>query len=176
MQQLLIYFFIAIGLSMDAFSLALAYGTTKINRQKIITLSIFVGIFHFLMPLLGSLISSHLLESLFEKADTLVAGIFFLLAIEMFLSRKETKKGAITNMLSILLFSFTVSIDSFSVGLALGITEKSILISCIIFAITSAIFTLFGLVLGKRLTRKLGIRATYLGIIILILLGLNYLF
>ena len=34
MNDNLIYFFMAIGLSMDAFSLALAYGTTKINVRK----------------------------------------------------------------------------------------------------------------------------------------------
>jgi len=37
MSDNLIYFFMAIGLSMDAFSLALAYGTTEITiRKKII--------------------------------------------------------------------------------------------------------------------------------------------
>ena len=56
MQQLLIYFFIAIGLSMDAFSLAIAYGTNNIEKKKILILSISVGLFHFFMPVLGSLI------------------------------------------------------------------------------------------------------------------------
>ena len=50
MQQLLIYFFIALGLSMDAFSLAIAYGTNKISTKKTIALSLCVGFFHYLMP------------------------------------------------------------------------------------------------------------------------------
>ena len=50
MNNILIYFVMAIGLSMDAFSLALAYGTTKIPINKKVLLSITVGIFHFFMP------------------------------------------------------------------------------------------------------------------------------
>ena len=49
MSDNLIYFFMAIGLSMDAFSLPLAYGTTKINVRKKIILSLTVGIFHYIM-------------------------------------------------------------------------------------------------------------------------------
>ena len=44
MSDNLIYFFMAIGLSMDAFSLALAYGTTEITLRKKILLSLTVGI------------------------------------------------------------------------------------------------------------------------------------
>ena len=175
MQQFLIYFFIAVGLSMDAFSLALAYGTTNIAKNKMILLSIFVGIFHYFMPWLGSVVGNHFLEEFVTKSNFLVAIIFLILALEMFLSRKEERKGTITNFFSILLFALTVSIDSFSVGLALGITEKTIKIAFSIFAIVSATFTFLGLVLGKKLSDQFGTKATYLGIAILILLALKYL-
>lgn len=175
MQQILIYFFIAIGLSMDAFSLALAYGTNQLKLNKKISLSTFVGIFHFLMPYLGSIIGNVFLEQFITKADTIVAFIFLILALEMFLSRNEEKKGAITNLVSIILFSFTVSIDSFSVGIAIGLTNQSILQAAIIFAITSCFFTFLGLVLGQKISEKFGKKATYFGIVILILLAINYL-
>ena len=44
---------IGISLSMDAFSLALAYGISGITKKEIIILSLIVGIFHFCMPLIG---------------------------------------------------------------------------------------------------------------------------
>ena len=44
---------IGISLSMDAFSLALIYGTQSISKKNKIILSIIVGIYHFVMPLLG---------------------------------------------------------------------------------------------------------------------------
>ena len=115
MNNILIYFFMAIGLSMDAFSLALAYGTTQISMKKKILLSITVGLFHFFMPQLGSLLGSELLLNYIVKANYLVGIIFLILGTEMFISRNDKEAGAITNILSIIIFSFTVSIDSFSV-------------------------------------------------------------
>ena len=44
---------IGISLSMDAFSLALLYGTYGLAKNEEITLSIIVGLFHFFMPLIG---------------------------------------------------------------------------------------------------------------------------
>lgn len=174
MQQLLIYFFIAIGLSMDAFSLAIAYGTNNIEKKKILLLSISVGLFHFFMPILGSLIGVKM-HSLVNDANNVVAIILFIIAIQMYLSRKEEKKGNITNIFSIIIFSLTVSIDSFSVGLGLGLMKKKILAAPIIFSIVSFLFTLIGLILGKKLSEKLGLKATYLGIVILVIIALKYL-
>lgn len=38
---------------MDAFSLALIYGTQGITKKHKILLSLIVGIYHFIMPLIG---------------------------------------------------------------------------------------------------------------------------
>ena len=176
MNNILIYFFMAIGLSMDAFSLALAYGTTQISIKKKILLSITVGLFHFFMPQLGSLLGSELLLNYIVKANYLVGIIFLILGTEMFISRNDKEAGAITNILSIIIFSFTVSIDSFSVGIALSLTTKNVITPSLIFAITSLIFTFLGIHLGNKIAEKLENKATYIGIIILMLLGIKYLF
>ena len=49
----LIYFFTGIGLSMDAFSLSLSLGTTNPKKSIILKTALIVGLFHFIMPLLG---------------------------------------------------------------------------------------------------------------------------
>lgn len=175
MNNILIYFVMAIGLSMDAFSLALAYGTTKIPINKKVLLSITVGIFHFFMPRLGALIGTELLLNYIAKANYLVGIIFLILAIEMLLSRKEEKTGSITNMISIILFSFTVGIDSFSVGIALSLTTTDINSPCIIFALISTLFTFLGVELGSKIAYKFENKAEYIGIIILLILGIKYL-
>ena len=175
MNNILIYFVMAIGLSMDAFSLALAYGTTKIPINKKVLLSITVGIFHFFMPRLGALIGTELLLNYIAKANYLVGIIFLILAIEMLLSRKEEKTGSITNMISIILFSFTLSFDSFSVGIALSLTTTDINSPCIIFALISTLFTFLGVELGSKIAYKFENKAEYIGIIILLILGIKYL-
>ncbi len=174
MSQILIYFFLAIGLSMDAFSLALAYGTNSLKFSKIVFTSLCVGIFHYFMPYLGSTVGAIFIEHFPLNTNLLVAIIFFVLAVEMFLNRNETTNNLITNYLSIIFFAFTVSIDSFSVGIALGITNSAIFQAATIFSIISALFTFGGLLLGKKLFEKYGKKATYLGIIILLFLAIKY--
>ena len=44
---------LAFGLSMDAFSLSLIYGTLNLDKEIEKIMSISVGIFHFFMPILG---------------------------------------------------------------------------------------------------------------------------
>lgn len=175
-MQLLIYFFLAIGLSMDAFSLALAYGTTNLSFNKIILSSLCVGLFHFFMPHLGSSIGTIFLEKITINTNFLVGIIFFLLALEMLLNRKEENKKLITTTGAIIFFAFTVSIDSFLVGIALGLTKSSILIASLIFSFVSSAFTFLGLILGKKLFEKYKEKALYLGIIILLFLSLKYFF
>lgn len=175
MNDNFIYFFMAIGLSMDAFSLALAYGTTKIQINKKIILSLTVGIFHFFMPKIGGILSTELLLNYVAKANYIVGIIFIILAIEMFLSKNDKKKGTITNIISIIIFAFTVSIDSFSVGIALSLTTKNISTACFIFASVSTIFTFLGVELGNKIAKRFENKAEYVGIIILFLLGIKYL-
>ena len=81
-----ILFLIAVGLSMDAFSLALIYGTLNMETKYHKLMSIFVGIFHFLMPLLGYFVGK-IIFSFLPISPEIVAGVIFIaLAIEMILS------------------------------------------------------------------------------------------
>ena len=173
-MEIFIYFFMAVGLSMDAFSLAIAYGANNINKIKIIILSAFVGIFHFSMPYIGSIIGSKIFF-IIEKSNFIISIVFFLLALEMYKSRNEEHDGILTNMMSLIIFAFTVSIDSFSVGLALGINENELISAFIIFSIVSAFFTYIGLTLGRYLATKYGKKANYFGVIILLIIGIKYL-
>lgn len=161
---------------MDAFSLALAYGINKIPLRKSLILSVIVGIFHFIMPTIGSLIGITLFNNFITKANIIVAIVFLALAIEMFVSRNDQERGNITNFLSMIAFAFSVSLDSFSVGIALSLTEKNTIMAYITFSIVSFLFTFIGLVLGKKLREKFGHKATYVGIIILTVLAIKYFF
>ena len=53
MGSLLTTILVGISLSMDAFSLSLAYGTINLNKRQELTLSLIVGLYHFVMPLIG---------------------------------------------------------------------------------------------------------------------------
>lgn len=168
---------LAICLSLDAFSLSLAYGTSNISKKDTIILSVMVGIFHILMPILGYFIGDLFLSFVQIKPSFIAAIIFIILGIEMFIDTfKDESVKEIKDILELLLFSFAVSIDSFSTGFGIGVVTNHYVIAALIFGLFSFLFTFFGILLGKFLNHKLGMVATVCGSIVLAVLGIYYLF
>lgn len=174
MLDFLTLFLIAVSLSMDTFSLSTIYGTIGLEKRKIYLLSLIVGIFHFFMPLFGNLIGNFLLSKLTIQPNIVVGIIFILIAIQMFIQKEDVVD--LKNFWMLLLFAFTVSIDSFSVGIGISMITKNSIVAYLIFFVTSMIFTFFGLRFGKYLSAKFGNKATKIGAIILITLGIFYIF
>ena len=176
MEQILIYFFMGISLSMDAFSLAISLGTTHISKKEIILTSIIIGIFHFFMPLIGNKIGLVISPYLSIKANYIASLIFFFLAIQMYINRNEEDNYFNYNLSIILLISLTVSLDSLSVGLAFGLNQNKIIIGSLIFMIISSIFTYMGFNIGKYLSNNYHKFSIFIGIIIMTLIAFKYLF
>lgn len=167
---------IAISLSMDAFSLSLAYGTLNLDRKYINTLSIIVGIYHFVMPLLGMWIGNYILKMLPVSTNTIVFIVLVLIGIEMIIeSFKIEKNISLMKLSELLIFGLAVSLDSFSVGLGLNAIYKNPWICSTIFSISASIFTYLGLYLGKTINKWIGRVSTLIGGIVLIIIGLLYL-
>ena len=168
---------ISISLSMDAFSLAIIYGTSEIEKKMINLLSTMVGIFHFFMPILGSIVGVFLIKSFILNSDLLIGIIFAILACDMLFGIKDldNSKISITGIYQALLFAFSVSIDSFSMGMGLGLHEENIILCGLLFSIFSFLFTKLGLDFGRKLTIKFGKFANIVGSIILLILGIKYL-
>lgn len=170
-----IIFMLAIGLSMDAFSLALIYGTLNLKSSMQKLMSIMVGIFHFFMPTLGYQIGELILKLIKINPEILVGVIFIILSIEMIISLKEENNiKTLTNFISVIFFAFTVSIDSFSIGIGFGAIKSKIIIPSLIFMLTSMIFTYIGVRLGNKLKKHFGNITTIIGAIILMILGISY--
>ena len=174
-MNIILIFIIAISLSMDAFSLSLAYGTINLNKKEINILSIIVGIYHFFMPIMGMLIGGYIVKYVHASSDLIILVIFTIIGINMILeSRKEQEEVKYMKISEMLLFGFAVSIDSFSVGIGLNSISNNFIMCSSIFSITSFIFTYIGLKLGKKLNLLIGKIATFIGGISLILLGIIY--
>ena len=172
---MILIFFIAISLSMDAFSLALAYGTISLTKKEIITLSSIVGIYHFFMPILGMIIGNYITNIVHIGGDLIVLIIFTFIGINMILEsfKKEEniKKMKLSEMI---LFGLAVSIDSFSIGIGINNISDNFILCSLIFSITSLIFTYIGLILGNKLNELIGKVSTIIGGITLIVLGIIY--
>ena len=166
---------IAVSLSMDAFSLALIYGTQYITKKGKILLSIIVGVYHFIMPLIGLTLGLYVTSKVIINTNILVGIILSIIAIEMIISSfKNKEEKFLLSIPGYLLFGLSVSIDSLTTGIGLpAITDKYIL-SASVFSVTSLLFTFLGLNLGNILNKKYGKISTIIGGKILLVIGLLY--
>lgn len=176
-MSFLLVLLIAVSLSMDAFSLSLAYGTLNLNKKDIIKLAIIVGVYHFLMPLIGMLIGDYLISFLPVNTDFIVFAILSIIGVQMIIETfKEEKKVETMNFIQLLIFGLAVSIDSFSVGIGLKMIDSSFILTALTFSLSSFIFTWLGLILGKKINLLIGKVSTTIGGIVLIIIGFIYLF
>ena len=166
---------IAVSLSMDAFSLSLAYGTLNLQKKYTRTLSMIVGISHFFMPLIGLTTGNILLRIIPIPTNVIVCIVLTFIGIEMIIeSFKKDENIKIMTLKEMLLFGLAVSIDSFSVGIGLKAFTQNYILSVLIFSITSSIFTYIGLSLGKTINNLIGKISTLLGGLVLIIIGIIY--
>jgi putative Mn2+ efflux pump MntP len=168
---------IAVSLSMDAFSLSLAYGTLNLIKKDILILSIIVGIYHFFMPILGSIVGEKIISILPIKPNIIVFIVLFIIGLQMILETfKEEKEIKKMKLRELLLFGLAVSIDSFSVGIGIKTINNNLIIDAILFSLMSFFFTYIGLKLGKKINDIVGKISTIIGGITLMIIGLIYLF
>ncbi len=168
---------VGISLSMDAFSLALIYGTQNINRNSKIILSVIVGMYHFFMPLLGLFFGNIITNYFIFDVNILVSVIFFIIGIEMIVSSLKDKDNLLLlNLFGYFMFGFSVSVDSFTTGIGLNVINNNYLEVSLIFSLVSGIFTFCGLFLGYRLKEYFGKISTIFGGVMLIILGICYFF
>ena len=80
------------------------------------------------------------------------------------------------NIIGVIIFALSVSIDSFSVGLGINDITNNYYIASIIFALCSAAFTYLGIIIGKYSSKLIGKYAIILGIFLLLILGIFHLF
>ena len=92
MSSLLTVFLIGISLSMDAFSLALVYGIAGISPKKKILLSIIVGMYHFIMPLIGLTIGSFIDTASYINLNIIAAIILIYIGIDLIMSNFKEEK------------------------------------------------------------------------------------
>lgn len=175
-MNFLLLIFTGIGLSMDAFSLSLAYGTIGINSKSKFFLSLITGLFHFFMPLFGFLFGKIIFSFFNCNSNIVIFLIFFFIGIQMILSSfNETEDIKFINYVDYFFFALAVSIDSFSVGISFTNFNDMALFSPFVFCACSFIFTYAGLHIGNKIANLLGKISTFVGGLLIITIGLKFL-
>lgn len=176
-SELFTMIIMALALGMDAFSVGLGMGSFKLRLKSIVTIGTTVGIFHVWMPYLGILSGAFLSGQFGTFASFVGAVLLLFLGLQMFLSGLRGKEEAIVAPVGIglLLFATSVSLDSFSVGLSLGMIGARAFIAIICFGAAACILTISGLLIGRKVHSFLGKYSFVIGGSILFAFGLKIL-
>ncbi|WP_077215074.1 manganese efflux pump MntP family protein [Bacillus dakarensis] len=176
--ELLTLILMAFALGMDAFSVGLGMGMFRLRLREIFKIGLTIGLFHIFMPLLG-IIAGRFLSEQFGTFAAYVGGVLLIiLGVQMIWSsfRKEDEGALITPVgFGLLAFSISVSLDSFSVGLTLGIYGAKTALVLLCFGAGACLLTWLGLLIGRRVQGWLGTYSEALGGSILMAFGVKLL-
>lgn len=176
---------LGVGLAMDAFSVSLVSGLNepRMSKRRALAIAGTFALFQFLMPLLGW-VCVHTLARRFAAFQPFIPWIALVLLayIGGSMLREGLRGGEAhaenespgTQALALLLQGVATSIDALSVGFTIADYDALAALVCalIIAAVTLAI-CLGGLRLGRTLGMRLSGRASILGGVILILIGIE---
>jgi putative Mn2+ efflux pump MntP len=167
----------AFALGMDAFSVSLGMGLVRLRLKQIAYIGLTIGFFHIVMPLMGMVIGRFLSDRFGTIASYVGGGLLLILGVQMVIAsfRTEQNRWIAPAGFGLLLFALSVSLDSFSVGLSLGIYGVRMVIAIAIFGLISMMLTWSGLLLGRRFQPYLGTYSEALGGSILLVFGLKLL-
>lgn len=172
----------AVALGMDAFSLGVGIGMKGIRLLHVLKLSLLVAFFHMLMPLIGLLTGSYVGHLLGQVTTYVAGGLLVLLGGHMLYNSFRSDTEATPRVMDhrtlwgMMLISLSVSVDSFSVGVSLGMFMNGVLLTILAFGVCGGVMSISGLLLGRHVSRGLGEYGEALGGAILLAFGLLFIF
>ena len=176
-------FLLGLGLSMDAFAVSICKGLCmkRVNIKQALIIATFFGGFQALMPLLGYLLANSFAVYI-QKIDHWIA--FVLLA---FIGGKmifdvirggdddACECGKPFSIKEIFVMAIATSIDAAAAGIALAMSGDNIWLNITFIGVVTFLMCIGGVFIGNKFGTKLKDKASILGGIILILLGLKIL-
>ena len=175
---------IGVGLSMDAFAVAVCkgLGMRRINYRHMLIIALFFGGFQALMPLIGWFLGSQF-AGYIQSFDHWVAFVLLVLIggnmIREALSPEEEETScAVANKLDhrkLFMMAVATSIDALAIGVTFAFLEVAIVPAISIIGCTTFCLSLVGVVVGNFFGARYKKRAELTGGIILVLLGVKIL-
>jgi manganese efflux pump family protein len=178
-MSIMIICLLAVGLGIDAFSVAIGVGAANNKKSwwPILRLATAFGLFQFVMPL-GGWLAGLTVVNVIGGFDHWIA--FVLLAfiggkmIREGLAKERTEEKADqTRGWPLFMLSIATSIDALAVGFSFSLLKTSILYPAAIIGVVCFIMTAIGMIFGKVLARIFGRKVEIIGGLVLIAIGLK---
>lgn len=171
---------IAIGLSMDAFSVSICKGLTtkKFSWRMALVCGLWFGFFQALMPIIGYFLGAQFQEMIEAYDHWIAFGLLFLIGANMIREavwgKEESQDGSL-GFKTMLLLAIATSIDALAVGVSFACIRVKLWSSVIVIGLTTFAFSVLGVKIGNVFGSKYEKSAEIIGGIMLILIGLKIL-
>ena len=193
---------LAVGLSMDAFAVAICAGLTmpKATIKKMLIMGLYFGIFQAVMPLIGYLAAALFADMIITYDHWIAFALLCFLGGKMIVGSfkkdgcsdrecpedtcddrscpggKRPDKSEISLKPKIMLpFAFATSIDALAVGVSFAFLKVNIILAVLFIGATTLLLSMLGVKIGYAFGAKMKSKAEIAGGIILVLIGLKIL-
>ena len=179
-MTLLELFILAVGLSMDAFAVAVCKGLAigRISWKHVLIVDLWFGGFQALMPLIGYLLGSSFAEYI-AAVDHWIAMILLVLIggnmVRESLDKDPEHVNPSLGVKTMLIMAIATSIDALAVGVTFAFLEVRILPAISFIGVVTFLLSALGVKIGSIFGTKYKSKAELLGGVILILLGIKIL-
>lgn len=171
---------LGLALSMDAFAVTISnsFAYPKISRARSFSMPLAFGFFQFLMPVVGFVLGQLVSDFITQYAGIITFVILGFIGGKMIWDAFHEEEGeeasGQTLTMPVLLFqAVATSIDALAVGVSFAALKVNVLTSSGIIGVTTALTCIVALVIGKRFGNALGEKATIIGGVVLVLIGLK---
>ena len=171
---------IGVGLSMDAFAVAVCQGLCmpRLNLRHAAVIALFFGGFQALMPLAGWLLGSQFAVYI-ENIDHWVAFVLLVLIggnmIREALSGEEEGADPSLAPMTMLLLAVATSIDALAVGITFAFLRVDVLPAVSLIGVCTFLLSAAGVKVGNAFGARYQAKAELAGGVVLILIGLKIL-
>lgn len=179
-MSLLTLFITAVGLSMDAFAVAICKGLAmkKLSWKKALVIGLWFGGFQALMPTAGYLLGTRF-ESYVTAIDHWIAFVLLVLIganmVKESFSREEDSANDSVDVRTMFLLAIATSIDALAVGVTYAFLQVRIIPAVSFIGIITFTLSIVGVKIGNVFGLKYKSKAELTGGIILIVMGIKIL-
>ncbi len=179
-MSLLTLFITAVGLSMDAFAVAICKGLAmkKLSWKKALIIGLWFGGFQALMPTAGYLLGTRF-ESYVTAIDHWIAFVLLVLIganmVKESFSKEEESSNDSVDFKTMFLLAIATSIDALAVGVTYAFLQVRIVPAVSFIGIITFTLSIIGVKIGNVFGLKYKTKAELTGGIILIVMGIKIL-
>ena len=179
-MSLLELFLLAVGLSMDAFAVAICKGLSmeKLNKKHAVIIGLYFGIFQALMPSIGYLLGSRFQQAITAYDHWIAFILLALIGGNMIKESTDHEAESCTpsvDFKEMMILAVATSIDALAVGVTFAFLQVSIIPAVSFIGVVTLIISVMGVKVGNVFGSRYKSKAEFTGGLILILIGLKIL-